>query len=57
MSLDGFIAGPDQTLEEPLGAGGELLHEWAFAAQAWRDAHGMEGGKTNARPGRSSARG
>lgn len=44
---DGFIAGPNQTLEEPLGAGGELLHEWALAAQAWRDAHGMEGGATN----------
>ena len=47
MSLDGFIAGPNQTLEEPLGAGGERLHEWAFAAQAWREAHGMEGGETN----------
>ena len=47
MSLDGFIAGPNQTLEEPLGAGGEQLHEWAFAAQAWREAHGMEGGETN----------
>ena len=47
MSLDGFIAGPNQTLEEPLGAGGERLHEWAVAAQAWREAHGMEGGETN----------
>jgi dihydrofolate reductase len=47
MSLDGFVAGPNQTLEEPLGAGGERLHEWAFAAQAWREAHGMEGGETN----------
>jgi dihydrofolate reductase len=44
MSLDGFIAGPNQTLEEPLGGGGKRLHEWAFAAQAWREAHGMEGG-------------
>jgi hypothetical protein len=47
ISLDGFVAGPNQTLEEPLGAGGERLHEWAFAAQAWREAHGMEGGETN----------
>jgi dihydrofolate reductase len=47
MSLDGFIAGPNQTLEEPLGAGGERLHEWAVAARAWREAHGMEGGETN----------
>jgi len=48
MSIDGFIAGPNQTMEEPLGAGGEQLHEWAIAAQAWRQAHGMEGGETNA---------
>lgn len=45
MSLDGFIAGRNQTLEEPLGAGGEQLHEWAVAAQAWREAHGKEGGE------------
>jgi dihydrofolate reductase len=30
ISLDGFVAGPDQSLEEPLGRGGERLHEWAF---------------------------
>ena len=30
ISLDGFVAGPDQSLEEPLGVGGEALHEWAF---------------------------
>jgi dihydrofolate reductase len=47
MSLDGFIAGPNQTMEEPLGAGGERLHEWVIAVQAWREAHGMEGGETN----------
>ncbi len=41
VSLDGFIAGPNQTLEEPLGRGGEQLHEWGFSAQAWREAHGM----------------
>jgi dihydrofolate reductase len=45
MSLDGFVAGPDQTLEEPLGAGGELLHEWAVAARAWRERHGRSGGE------------
>jgi dihydrofolate reductase len=48
MSLDGFVAGPDQRLEEPLGTGGEALHEWAFAASAWREAHGREGGEANA---------
>ena len=33
MSLDGFVAGPDATLEEPLGKGGERLHEWVFATR------------------------
>jgi dihydrofolate reductase len=47
MSLDGFVAGPNQTLEEPLGAGGERLHEWAVAALSWREAHGLSGGETN----------
>ena len=35
ISLDGFVAGPNPSLEEPLGEGGELLHEWAFAAASW----------------------
>ena len=48
MSLDGFVAGPNQTLEEPLGKGGELLHEWAIRLAAWREPHGLEGGETNA---------
>jgi dihydrofolate reductase len=48
MSLDGFVAGPNQTLEEPLGKGGEQLHERAFTAQSWREAHGLSGGETNA---------
>jgi dihydrofolate reductase len=47
-SLDGFVAGPNPSLEEPLGKGGEDLHQWAFAAQAWREAHGLEGGEPNA---------
>jgi dihydrofolate reductase len=47
VSLDGFVAGPNQTLDEPLGRGGELLHEWAFGAHAWREAHGKEGGERN----------
>jgi dihydrofolate reductase len=47
MSLDGFVAGPDQTLEQPLGAGGERLHDWALATKAWRAEHGMEGGEEN----------
>jgi hypothetical protein len=35
MSVDGFIAGPNQTLEQPLGDGGEVLHEWAFGWRAF----------------------
>ena len=45
VSLDGFAAGPDQTPENPLGVGGERLHEWAFANDAWRAHHGSEGGE------------
>jgi dihydrofolate reductase len=47
MSLDGYVAGPNQTLEEPLGADGERLHEWVFNTKAWREPHGMEGGEEN----------
>jgi dihydrofolate reductase len=46
MSLDGFVAGPNQTLEEPLGEGGEELHEWVVRLAAWREQHGHEGGET-----------
>jgi dihydrofolate reductase len=48
MSLDGFVAGPNPSLEKPLGEGGDLLHEWAFAAASWREQHGLEGGEANA---------
>ncbi|HET7038932.1 MAG TPA: dihydrofolate reductase family protein [Gemmatimonadales bacterium] len=44
MSLDGFAAGPDQSVENPLGLGGMQLHEWAFRLAAWRKPHGLEGG-------------
>jgi dihydrofolate reductase len=47
MSLDGFVAGPNQTLEQPLGQGGERLHEWAFAVASFREMHGLPGGETN----------
>jgi dihydrofolate reductase len=46
MSLDGYVAGPDPSLDDPLGVGGEQLHEWAFRLAAWRNAHGLEGGET-----------
>jgi dihydrofolate reductase len=45
MSLDGFITGPNITLEEPLGEGGESLHEWILGLKAWREPHGLEGGE------------
>ena len=48
MSLDGFAAGPEQSVENPLGIGGERLHEWAFANQAWREQHRLAGGDVNA---------
>jgi dihydrofolate reductase len=48
MSLDGFVAGPNPTLEEPLGEGGERLHEWVFKLKSWRAPHGLEGGETGA---------
>lgn len=46
MSLDGYIAGPKPTLKEPLGRGGEALHEWVVRLAAWRKPHGMSGGET-----------
>jgi dihydrofolate reductase len=46
MSLDGFVAGPNATLEEPLGEGGEQLHEWTVRLASWRERHGMSGGET-----------
>jgi dihydrofolate reductase len=48
MSLDGFIAGPNQSKEAPLGEGGMQLHEWAFELAVWRRSHGRDGGEVNA---------
>jgi dihydrofolate reductase len=45
MSLDGFVAGPNQTLEDPLGENGMLLHEWVFPLRTFREQHGGEGGE------------
>jgi len=47
ISLDGYVAGAKQSMEEPLGAGGERLHEWLTALKVWREASGMEGGEVN----------
>jgi dihydrofolate reductase len=45
MSLDGFIAGPNDGVENPLGEGGERLHEWMYGLATWRERHGLAGGK------------
>ncbi len=45
ISLDGFVAGPNQSPENPIGEGGMRLHDWAFATQSWRTRHGVEGGE------------
>jgi dihydrofolate reductase len=46
VSLDGFGAGPRQSLAEPLGEGGRALHEWFFATRTARRMFGQEGGET-----------
>jgi len=48
MSLDGFVAGPNQSEQDPLGVGGMELHQWIFPLEAWRRSHGEEGGEVNA---------
>jgi dihydrofolate reductase len=48
ISLDGYVAGPDQSAENPLGVGGMDLHAWAFELEAWRKLHGEGGGEINA---------
>src|ERR687887_384053 len=48
MSLDGYVAGPDQSEENPLGVGGMQLHQWLVPLEAFRRSHGGEGGEVNA---------
>jgi len=47
MSLDGFVAGPEQSVDNPLGVGGMRLHEWAVPLAIWRAPHGLPGGEVN----------
>lgn len=47
MSFDGFVAGPDQSVKNPLGIGGERLHEWVVPLAVWRRVHDMPGGEDN----------
>ena len=46
ISLDGYGAGANQSLDNPLGVGGEALHDWAFTTRTFRQMHDSEGGKT-----------
>jgi dihydrofolate reductase len=46
MSVDGFVAGPRQDLDNPLGVGGLAMHQWAFATRTFKQLHGAEGGAT-----------
>lgn len=48
ISLDGFAAGPSQSEENPLGEGGEELHEWAIPLKVFNEIHGREDGEVNA---------
>jgi dihydrofolate reductase len=48
ISLDGYVAGPNQSAENPIGEGGLRLHEWVVATDSWRRQHGLEGGERNA---------
>jgi len=45
ISLDGFVAGPNQSIDNPLGEGGERLHDWAIKTESWRAHHGTQGGE------------
>jgi dihydrofolate reductase len=45
-SLDGFVAGPNAGVSNPLGDGGERLHDWVVALASWRAGHGIEGGES-----------
>src|SRR5256714_10815816 len=47
ISVDGFVAGPNQSEENPLGEGGERLHDWVVPLAAWRQAHDKQGGEVN----------
>src|SRR5437868_2461588 len=48
MSLDGFVAGPNQSLDNPIGEGGMRLHDWVFRTASWQKEHGEGGGERSA---------
>src|SRR3954463_5295326 len=45
ISLDGYAAGPNQSLENPIGEGGMRLHQWVLKTDTWREQHGQSGGE------------
>lgn len=47
ISADGYVAGPNQSEQHPLGEGGEQLHEWVIRLAAWQESHGRSGGEVN----------
>ena len=48
ISLDGYVAGPNQSLDNPIGEGGMRLHQWAFDTDTWNEQHGQEAGDRTA---------
>jgi dihydrofolate reductase len=48
MSLDGYVAGPNQSAGDPIGEGGMRLHQWAFATDTWNESHGLDAGERTA---------
>jgi len=48
ISLDGFVAGPNQSIDNPIGEGGMRLHQWAVKTASWREQQGLEGGERGA---------
>src|SRR2546430_16659455 len=48
ISLDGFVAGPNQSIENPIGEGGMRLHQWMFDTASWKQRQGEPGGARSA---------
>jgi hypothetical protein len=57
MSLDGFVAGPNQSEKDPLGIEGMQLHQWLLPLKAFRERHGEEGDPPSPRPAAHSRSG
>jgi dihydrofolate reductase len=46
MTLDGYVAGPNQSVDNPLGEGADHIHDWALNTRSWRESHSIAGGET-----------